>query len=155
MVKWAIELGEFDLHFKPRTTIKGQAAADFITEFIPLDSGNPDPDALAQDAIWELHVDGSLNNRAGIKITDPEKNSDSQLVVNQVAGDLKANQNNLGSYKSLAGALLQHFTSYKPTQIPWAKNYKADALMKLATAPPESMPPDVHIEILDKPSVSA
>ncbi|XP_004305397.1 PREDICTED: uncharacterized protein LOC101305968 [Fragaria vesca subsp. vesca] len=80
--------------------------------------------------------------------------SDSQLVVNQVAGDFKANQNNVGSYKSLAGALLQHFTSYKLTQIPRAKNSKADALARLATAHPESAPPDVHIEILDKPSIS-
>ncbi|KAL6213302.1 hypothetical protein ACLB2K_012749 [Fragaria x ananassa] len=80
--------------------------------------------------------------------------SDSQLVVNQVARDFKANQNNLGSYKSLAGALLQHFTSYKLTQIPRAKNSKADALARLATAPPKSTPPDVHIEILDKPSIS-
>nr|XP_011468669.1 PREDICTED: uncharacterized protein LOC105352741 [Fragaria vesca subsp. vesca] len=197
MVKWAIELGEFNLQFKPRTAIKGQAAADFIAEFIPLDPGNPDLEALPRDAIWELHVDGSSNNRlngAGIIITDPEGNSyeyalrfefkasnniaeyealiagiqlcrelsalhihifsDSQLVVNQVAGDVKANQNNLGSYKSLAGALLQHFTSYKLTQIPRAKNSKADALARLATALPESTPPDVHIEILDKPSIS-
>nr|XP_011463605.1 PREDICTED: uncharacterized protein LOC105351322 [Fragaria vesca subsp. vesca] len=207
LVKWAIELGEFDIHFKPRTTIKGQAAADFIAKFIPLDHDSPNADVLpparppppppTRDAIWELHVDGSSNNRlsgAGIIITDLEGNSyeyalriefkasnniaeyealiagiqlcrelgalhihifsDSQLVVNQVVGDFKANQNNLGSYKSLAGALLQHFTSYKLTQIPRAKNSKADALARLATAPPESMPPNVHIEILDKPSIS-
>ncbi|XP_004292410.1 PREDICTED: uncharacterized protein LOC101297116 [Fragaria vesca subsp. vesca] len=89
----------------------------------------------------------------GRGFADPETR-DSQLVVNQVAGDFKANQNNLGSYKSLAGALLQHFTSYKLTQILRAKNSKADALARLATAPPESTPPDVHIEILDKPSIS-
>nr|XP_011470652.1 PREDICTED: uncharacterized protein LOC105353311 [Fragaria vesca subsp. vesca] len=197
MVKWAIELGEFDLHFKPRIAIKGQATTDFIAEFIPMNPDDPDQDAHPWSEIWELHVDGSSNNRlsgAGIIITDPEGHSyeyalrfefkasnniaayealiagiqlcrklgalhihifsDSQHVVNQVAGDFKANQNNLGSYKSLAGALLQHFTSYKLTQIPRAKNSKADALVRLATAPPESAPPDVHIEILDKPSIS-
>ncbi|XP_004308568.1 PREDICTED: uncharacterized protein LOC101290910 [Fragaria vesca subsp. vesca] len=162
-----------------------------------MNPGDPDQDVLPRNKIWELHVDGSSNNRlsgAGIIITDPKGHSyeyalqfefkasnniaeyealiagiqlcrelgalhihifsDSQLVVNQVAGDGKANQNNLGSYKSLAGALLQHFTSYKLTQIPRAKNSKADALTRLATAPPESAPPDVHIEILDKPSIS-
>ncbi|XP_004296026.1 PREDICTED: uncharacterized protein LOC101306711 [Fragaria vesca subsp. vesca] len=158
---------------------------------------DPDQDVHPRSEIWELHVDGSSNNRlsgAGIIITDPEGHfyeyalrfefktsnniaeyealiagiqlyrelgalhihifSDSQLVVNQGAKDFKANQNNLGSYKSLAGALLQHFTSYKLTQIPRAKTSKADALGRLATAPPESAPPDVHIEILDKPSIS-
>ncbi|XP_004295848.1 PREDICTED: uncharacterized protein LOC101309919 [Fragaria vesca subsp. vesca] len=78
MVKWAIELGEFDIHFKPRTAIKGQAAADFIAEFIPLDHGNPNDDAPPRDSIWELHVDGSSNNRlngARIIITDLEGHS--------------------------------------------------------------------------------
>ena len=30
---WAIELSEFDIQYCPRTTIKGQIVADFITEF--------------------------------------------------------------------------------------------------------------------------
>ena len=30
---WAIELGEYDLTYQPRTAIKGQALADFVTEF--------------------------------------------------------------------------------------------------------------------------
>ena len=197
MVKWAVELGEFDLHYKPRVAIKGQAAADFIAEFIPLADSSPHPDIPTGDAIWELQVDGSSNSKlsgAGIIITDPEGHSyeyalrfefkasnniaeyealiagiqlcrelgarhlhifsDSQLVVSQVAGDFKANQHNLESYKSLAGALLQNFTLYKLTQILRAKNSKADALARLATAPPESTPPDVHIETLDKPSIS-
>ncbi|CAL2277496.1 unnamed protein product [Prunus armeniaca] len=33
LVKWAIELGEFDIHYKPRPNTKGQAVADFISEF--------------------------------------------------------------------------------------------------------------------------
>ena len=33
LVKWAIELSEFDIRYKPRTSIKGQVLADFIMEF--------------------------------------------------------------------------------------------------------------------------
>ena len=33
LVKWAIGLSEFDIRYKPRTTIKGQVLADLITEF--------------------------------------------------------------------------------------------------------------------------
>ena len=33
LAKWSIELGEFDILFKPRTIIKGQALVDFIVEF--------------------------------------------------------------------------------------------------------------------------
>ena len=30
LMKWAIELSEFDIRYKPRTTVKGQILADFI-----------------------------------------------------------------------------------------------------------------------------
>ena len=29
LLKWAIKLGQFEVNFRPRTTIKGQALADF------------------------------------------------------------------------------------------------------------------------------
>ncbi|XP_057780009.1 uncharacterized protein LOC130998614 [Salvia miltiorrhiza] len=32
MVKWAVELGEYDVEYEPRTAIKAQALADFIQE---------------------------------------------------------------------------------------------------------------------------
>ena len=33
LMKWAIELSEFDIRYKPKTAIKGQVLADFIMEF--------------------------------------------------------------------------------------------------------------------------
>ena len=33
MALWAIELSEFDIQYRPRTAIKGQAIANFIAEF--------------------------------------------------------------------------------------------------------------------------
>ena len=33
MALWAIELSEFDVRYRPRTSIKGQIMADFIAEF--------------------------------------------------------------------------------------------------------------------------
>ena len=35
LIKWVIELSEFDIKYKPRTTVKGQVLADFIMEFTP------------------------------------------------------------------------------------------------------------------------
>ena len=35
LIKWAIELSEFDIKYKPRTTVKGQVLVDFIVEFTP------------------------------------------------------------------------------------------------------------------------
>ena len=38
MALWAIELGEFDIQYRPCTTIKGQVVADFIVEFTLMES---------------------------------------------------------------------------------------------------------------------
>ena len=35
LIKWVIELSEFDIRYKPRTVVKGQVFADFIMEFTP------------------------------------------------------------------------------------------------------------------------
>ena len=60
LVKWVIELSEFDIRYKPRTSIKGQVLADFIMEFT---STEPTETAyLASDLpIWRLSVDGATN----------------------------------------------------------------------------------------------
>ena len=59
LVKWAIELSEFDVRFKPRTTIKGQILVDFIAEFTtaPMDATQLVPDL----PIWKISVDGAAN----------------------------------------------------------------------------------------------
>ncbi|CAL8175031.1 unnamed protein product [Prunus armeniaca] len=54
LVKWAIELGEFDIHYKPRLATKGQAVADFILEFT-----NPQASTSTQ-VITEPSVPSSL-----------------------------------------------------------------------------------------------
>ena len=33
LMKWAIELSEFDIRYKSKTAIKGQVLADFVMEF--------------------------------------------------------------------------------------------------------------------------
>nr|XP_023883436.1 uncharacterized protein LOC111995738 [Quercus suber] len=60
MALWAIELGEFDIHYRPRTAIKGQAVADFIAEFTQ--TGQQEPQALR---LWKIHTDGSSNRLVG------------------------------------------------------------------------------------------
>ena len=38
LVQWAVELGEHDIQYQPRKTIKGQAAANFVVEFTNIGS---------------------------------------------------------------------------------------------------------------------
>ncbi|KAL5550182.1 hypothetical protein UlMin_000358 [Ulmus minor] len=78
LAKWSIELGEFDILFKPRTAIKGQALADFIAEFTyqptSLESAKelvPSPSSL-----WHLYVDESSTDNcsgAGVILVSPER----------------------------------------------------------------------------------
>ena len=37
MVQWAVELSQFNIDYRPRTTIKAQALADFVVEFTMTD----------------------------------------------------------------------------------------------------------------------
>jgi len=38
MVRWAVELSEFDVQYEPRGPIKGQVYADFVVELSPVDA---------------------------------------------------------------------------------------------------------------------
>ncbi|CAA0839165.1 Unknown protein, partial [Striga hermonthica] len=49
MVKWAVELGEYNVSFEARKAIKAQALADFIREGT----------MVAKPSVWEVYVDGS------------------------------------------------------------------------------------------------
>ncbi|XP_074336590.1 uncharacterized protein LOC141673747 [Apium graveolens] len=89
MLKWAVELGQFDLEYCPRTAIKGQALADFLLEFdaevddkaivlAELTSQGSSQDEKRQELPhpwWILHIDRAMNNNgsgAGIFLITPE-----------------------------------------------------------------------------------
>jgi hypothetical protein len=65
LVNWAVELGEFDIEYLPRTAIKGQALADFLVEF----TNFPDPNKVSKKNLWVIYVDGSSTaSRSGVGI---------------------------------------------------------------------------------------
>ena len=74
LVKWAIELSEFDIIYKPRTVVKGWVLEDFIMEFTsvkPTEAAQLTPDL----PIWRLFVDGAANAQgsgAGLILTSPD-----------------------------------------------------------------------------------
>ena len=71
LMKWAIELSEFDIRYKPRIAVKGQILADFIIEFTPAQS--TEATQLAPDLpIWKLSIDEAANAQgsgAGLILT--------------------------------------------------------------------------------------
>ena len=64
LLKWVIELSQFDIEFVLRPEIKGQALADFIAEFTTPEDKRPE-EALVVPTTkipkWGLYIDGSSN----------------------------------------------------------------------------------------------
>ena len=74
LMKWAIELSEFDIIYKPKIAIKGQILADFVMEFTSAELA--EATQLTSDLpIWRLSVDGAANAQgsgAGLILTSPD-----------------------------------------------------------------------------------
>jgi len=69
MIRWAVELSEFDVQYEPQGSIKGQVYVDFMVELSSKDF-QPNPDSFQ----WVLSVDGSSNQqgtRAGAILERP------------------------------------------------------------------------------------
>jgi len=70
MVRWAVELSEFDIEYEPRGSNKGKIYADFVVELSPRGA----PQEVELDSQWLLSVDGSSNQQgsgAGIVLEGP------------------------------------------------------------------------------------
>ncbi|XP_042401198.1 uncharacterized protein LOC121991255 [Zingiber officinale] len=66
LIKWTTELSEFDIQYQPRTAIKAQSLADFVTEV-----QDPEPEVT-----WKVYVDGSSTQQGsgvGILLISPKE----------------------------------------------------------------------------------
>ena len=74
LMKWVIDLSEFDIRYKPKTAIKGQVLADFIMEFTSAELAQ-NSQAMNNLPIRKLSVDGASNAQgsgAGLILTSPK-----------------------------------------------------------------------------------
>ncbi|XP_020977986.1 uncharacterized protein LOC110271420 [Arachis ipaensis] len=93
LTKWSIELSEFDIQFQPRSALKAQVLADFITELTP-DEHNK---------TWELHVDGASSREgSGAGIILKEGN---EVVAEQALHFHFSANNNQAEYEALIAGL--------------------------------------------------
>lgn len=71
VAKWGIELAAFDIHYKPRTTIKSQALADFVADWTKAMEDTP----LPESEYWVMQFDGSKmlgGSGAGVVLKSPK-----------------------------------------------------------------------------------
>ncbi|XP_042446582.1 uncharacterized protein LOC122031549 [Zingiber officinale] len=131
LIKWMTELSEFDIQYQPRTTIKAQSLADFVTEM-----QNPE-----SEAIWRIYVDGSSTRQGSgvdILLISPQ----GERMQLSVRLDYKAT-NNEAEYEALiaglqaarhVGAIKANFWEVVIHKILQLENQAADELAKLASS---------------------
>ncbi|KAJ3705302.1 hypothetical protein LUZ61_009007 [Rhynchospora tenuis] len=70
LLKWAVELSEYDVTFIPRTAYKSQILADFVVECTARSS-----ELSSKDEVWNVYVDGAASERGsgvGVEIIGPK-----------------------------------------------------------------------------------
>ena len=73
-MKWAIELSEFDIRYRPKTAIKEQVLVDFVMEFTLAEPAK-DAQTTTDLSTWKLSIDGASNAQgsgASLILTYPE-----------------------------------------------------------------------------------
>ncbi|XP_074278665.1 uncharacterized protein LOC141602261 [Silene latifolia] len=108
MVKRSVQLSTYDITFEPRTAIKSQALADFVSDFSP----NLESDLAKEvnqlenktsNQQWTLFTDGASNLRGtglGLVLKSPQGNT----IAQAVSCELKAT-NNETEYEALIARL--------------------------------------------------
>ncbi|XP_024017090.1 uncharacterized protein LOC112090316 [Morus notabilis] len=95
-------LSQFDIDYKLRTAIKGQALADFVAEFIGLPDNVEKADKSPR---WKHYVDGSSNdngNGAGLVLHTPEAHK----ITSAIRFEFPASNNEVEYEVLLAGLRL-------------------------------------------------
>ncbi|XP_076944125.1 uncharacterized protein LOC143614629 [Bidens hawaiensis] len=151
LVKWAIELEEHAIEYKPRPTIKGQVLADFVTE-VPQHKEKEYFKSTNNEAKYEAFLAG-LRIAKKLGVNHLEAHVDSLLIAGQINGIYEAKNDVMASYVSQAKDLMLQFSSCKVIHIKRSENKSADALSKLASTNFEHFAKDIRIEILDRPSI--
>ncbi|KAL0401744.1 UNVERIFIED_CONTAM: hypothetical protein Slati_4204300 [Sesamum latifolium] len=170
LVKWAVELSEYDIPYLPRTTIKAQALADFVSEMAGISLED-----TSKIKKWLLHVDGSSTIQgtgAGIVITSPQgedlefavkfgfkaSNNEGEykaLVIgmkmaHEAGRTSEAKEENMIQYLQQIAEMKTSFASFQVIQIPREENVKADCLSKLASALEDCRTRHITIQHLPK-----
>jgi len=99
MVKWAVELSEFDIKYEPRGPIKGQIFADFVVKL-----SSEAAQVEGDDFRWVLSVDESSNQQgsgAGVILEGPN----GVLIEQSLRFAFKAS-NNQAEYEALVAGIL-------------------------------------------------
>ncbi|XP_060960721.1 uncharacterized protein LOC133031270 [Cannabis sativa] len=162
LMKWAVELSEFDIQYLSQITIKGQALEDFLVEIMP-EQIPYEGDFDKSD--WLLKVDGSSNIRGsglGIVLLSPEGEmleqsiklgfwaTDNDAEYEAFIHGIKlVREMGAGRVKKLAST----FEYYQISQMPREANMHTDALASLGSSSPLQITKTILFDFITKPSI--
>ncbi|GKD56545.1 reverse transcriptase domain-containing protein [Tanacetum coccineum] len=159
-------LGEHNITYRPRTSLKGQILVDFLVE--KPDKAPPDTSVVeTPQEQWTLFTDGSscVDGSeykaliAGLQIAEQmgvrnvHVSVDSKLVANQVLGTYVAKEENMIKYLEKAKSRVSGFANFSISQVPRSKNKKTDALSKIASTSFAHLSKQVLVEVLKEKSI--
>ncbi|XP_074296929.1 uncharacterized protein LOC141627592 [Silene latifolia] len=120
MTKLSVHLSGYDLQFEPRTAIKSQALAYFVSDFCPATQAEAEKRVLTlcgnqESDTWTLYIDGASNAQGarvglmarGLNVKNLRVYSDSLLVITQIPRDQNVE----------ADALATLGATFKPTEL--------------------------------------
>ncbi|XP_075500025.1 uncharacterized protein LOC142538598 [Primulina tabacum] len=139
MIKWKVELGEYDIEYRPRVAIKAQALSDFLSEML-----QPD-----EEHVWRVFVDeaSSLSGcGVGVVIIAPPGEKiklavriDSRVTNNEaeyetIKGIYEAKDDMMIKYLKIIQSQAEVFVDWSIKKIPRDENGEANALVKMAAS---------------------
>ena len=110
LVKWAVELSEFDITFQPWTTIKSQVLVNFVVNFTPNIHEQVEKELIcmtkgAQLRMLTLYVDG-LSNFKGCRLGMVLISPDGDVLERSISYGFKATNNEVEYEAMIAGLSL-------------------------------------------------
>jgi len=96
MMKWSLELSEFNIHYESRKALKAQVFADFIV-------GMTFTAEEKEEGVWTIFVDGSSNSKgSGVWVI---VENDEGVVIEMSLGLSFAMTNNTTKYEAFLAGL--------------------------------------------------
>ncbi|GJX45200.1 reverse transcriptase domain-containing protein [Tanacetum coccineum] len=162
LAKWAIQLGEHDISYKPRSAIKGQTLyTDGASSNEGAGAGLILTDPEGNEITYTLRFEFPTSNNeseyealiAGLELSirievhHLQVFTDSLLVTNHVKGTYEAREESKKRYLEKVQSLQERFESFSITH-PRLKNKRADALIKLASSSFAHLIKKVLVEVI-------
>ncbi|PKI44090.1 hypothetical protein CRG98_035517, partial [Punica granatum] len=162
IAKWRCQLTEYDIEYVSRTSVKGQAITDHLTEFSIVDDTPINSDFLDEGIFqvndeeetpgWKMYFDGAVNSIGSgisavlispegrhfpaaidLKVKELEVFGDSMFTIFQTLKQWKMRDPKLVPYHEYLEELVENFEKVSFTYTPRMKNQFADALAMLAS----------------------